>query len=295
MPFHDAAPPAALPNPERPLAATLKDGEQRAFWLLVPPDSGPNVRIEAAGRALADLRLWRDGRDLTALDPVITTIEPAPGHSLTDARIVGHVEPGTYLVVAYGGPALAWTDNDTAQPFHLRAGLREALAEGWAGGTVGPFGSEVFRLPSFARHLRLDLPAAAAAALRVGDASAEIAKNSREPTVSLTVSPSRQDAAELRAAAGQPYTLRASDDPGLANWSRSGTWWISAATLGMGGDELPPTLLLERVEASDKPARILATTAPTIGANAAYHARFNLRGPSFPAVPVPDGWRFRVR
>ena len=74
-PFHDAAPPAALPQPGFPRTTTLQDGEQRAFWLSAVPPGG-TVRIEAAGRALADLRLWRDGRELTALDPAAMRTEP---------------------------------------------------------------------------------------------------------------------------------------------------------------------------------------------------------------------------
>ena len=288
-PFHDAAPPAALPNPNRPLSATLRDTEQRAFWLLVPPADGTNVRIEAAGRSLADLRLWRNGRELTALDPAITTTEPTPGHRLTDARIVGHVEPGTYLAVAYGGPSLAWTDNDSAQPFHLRAGARTTLAEGWTGGTMGPFGSEIYELPAFARLLRLDLPAPAAADLRVADAIRSIAKNSREPSAVLSVPAGKQPVVEVRAAAGQAFTLRALDASTQTAWSRSGTWWVSAVTTGMGGDEIPPTLLLERTEGFDRPPRIIAGNAPTIGQGAPYHARFNLRGPSDLLLQTPSG------
>ena len=90
-PFHDAAPPAALPQAGHPLVTTLRDGEQRAFWLLVPPGTGNNVRIEAAGRSLADLRLWRDGRELTALDPAAQTVTPTPNHPLADLRLLGHV------------------------------------------------------------------------------------------------------------------------------------------------------------------------------------------------------------
>ena len=48
-PFHDAAPPAALPRPGHPLSTTLKDGEQRAFWLLVPPGQRPE-RPDRGGR-----------------------------------------------------------------------------------------------------------------------------------------------------------------------------------------------------------------------------------------------------
>jgi uncharacterized protein len=288
-PFHDAAPPAALPQPGRALAAALRDGEQRAFWLLVPPGGGDNVRIEAAGRSLADLRLWRDGRELTALDPASQTVTPAPGHPLTDLRIVGRVEPGTYLAVAYGGPSLPWTDNDAAQPFHLRAGASNALAEGWAGGTVGPFGSEVFTLPPTARILRLDLPAPAAADLRVADAVATIDKTSREPSVTLVGPEGRQQVAELRAAAGQPFTLHALDGATRRVWSQAGTWWVSAVTNGLGADEAPPTLLLQRTEGPDKPPRIVASTAPLIGPGAAWHARFNLRGPTHLLFQSPSG------
>ena len=288
-PFHDAAPPAALPQAAHPLDATLRDGEQRAYWLLVPPGGGDNVRIEAAGRSLADLRLWRDGRELTALDPASQTVTPASGHPLTDLRIVGRVEPGTYLAVAYGGPALSWTDNDAAQPFHLRAGASNALAEGWAGGTVGPFGSEVFTLPASARMLRLDLPAPAVAELRVGDAAAAIDKTSREPSVTLIGPQGRQPVAELRAAAGQAFTIHALDSSTRRVWTQAGTWWVSVTTTGMGADELPPTLLLQRTEGPDKPPRIVASTAPVIGAGPPWHARFNLRGPSTLLFQTPSG------
>ncbi len=289
VPFHDAAPPAALPPPGRPLASELRDGEQRAFWLLVPPGDGPNVRIEAAGRSLADLRLWRDGRELTALDPVRQRVEPAPGHPIDDLRLGGHVEPGTYLAIAYGGPAVPWTDGANTQPFLLRAGASDTLADGWAGGTIGPFGSEVFALPPYAKLLRLDLPAAAPAELRVADGVAAIAKNNRVPAATLTVVPGTQQVVEVRGAAGQAYTLRAEEQPADRNWSRAGTWWMSAVTTGMGGDEAPPAVLLQRNEGADKPPRIIASTAPKIGAGAPWHARFNLRGPTDLLFQVTSG------
>ena len=127
-PFHDAGPPSALPLWGQTSTATLADGEQRSFWLAVPT-AGP-VRIEAAGRSLADLRLWRDGRALTPLLPDVTPIEPVPGHALTDLLLTGSVEAGTYLVTAYGGPAATWTSNVDGQPFHIRSGVSDALEVG---------------------------------------------------------------------------------------------------------------------------------------------------------------------
>ena len=288
-PFHDAAPPAALPPTGRTVSTTLRDGEQRAFWLLVPPGDGANVRIEAAGRALADLRLWRDGREMAALQPERLRIDSTPAHPLENLRLTGHVEPGTYLAIAYGGVALPWTDGAADQPFYLRSGASPALAEGFAGGTVGPFGSEVFALPPYARLLRLDLPAPAAADIRVGDAVGPIQKNSREPHVVLRGPQGTQDVAELRGAAGQPYTLRALDRATDEQFDRPGTWWIAAATTGAGGDELPPTVLLEEQQAPDQPLRIVASTAPRVGPNAPWRGRFNLRGPSSLLFQVPAG------
>ena len=200
-PFRDAAPPAALPPPGFPLTATLRDGEQRAFWLVVPPDG--DVRVESAGRAVADLRLWRDGRELTPLEPASLRAEPVSGHPLTDLRLEGKVEPGTYLAVVYGGAPNPWTDNDASQPLYLRAGASPALAEGWAGGPMGPFGSEVYAVPPSAGLLRLTLPSAAGAELRVGGTVAAITRTSREPTVHLAVTPKQTPTVEIRAAAGQ--------------------------------------------------------------------------------------------
>ncbi len=288
-PFHDAAPPAALPPPGRIVGAPLRDGEQRAFWLLVPPGDRANVRIEAAGRALADLRLWRDGRELTALEPARLRVDSTPAHPLDDLRLIGHVEPGTYLAIAYGGPALPWTDSGADQPFFLRAGASPALREGLATATMGPFGSEVFDLPPGVRYLRLELPAPAAADVRVGDVVGAIVKASREPSTVLTGPDGVSDVAEVRAAAGQAFTLRALDRSTAERFAKPGTWWIAASTTGQGGDELPPTLLLQQMAAQNEPLHIVASTAPRVGPTIAWRTRFNLRGPSSLLFQLPTG------
>jgi uncharacterized protein len=292
-PFHDAAPSAALPQPGFPRTTTLHDGEQRAFWLTVPP--GETVRIEAAGRALADLRLWRDGRELTALEPTAMRTEPATGHPLTDLRLTGSVEPGTYLAVVYGGPALPWTDNNTTQPLLLRSGTSPALAEGWAGGPMGPFGSEIYALPPAVGLLRLTLPTSAAAELRAGDAVATIVRTSREPTAHLAVTPKTMPTVELRAAAGQPFTLQALNQPATRSLNRPGTYWVSAVVNGAGGDEVPPGVLLVRNETAGKPPRILASTLPRVGPGAAWHTQFNLRGTTTLLLQNTAGGELGVR
>ncbi|MBV8913775.1 MAG: hypothetical protein JOZ05_12145 [Acetobacteraceae bacterium] len=276
-PFGDAAPPRALPLGGETFSAELRDGQQRAFWLLVPPSGA--VQIEAAGRALADLRLWRVGRELVGLEPTTSTIEPQPGRPMLDLRLSGKVEPGVYLAAAYGGPALPWADRSAGMPFHVRGGLSEALAEGWASGPVGPFGSERYVAPSFAGVFRLDLPQPDAAELRVDDSSAVLEKRSREPHAVLRGNPGKVGIVEVRGLQGQAFTLRASAPALGRSVTRPGSYWVSAVANGAGGDEAPATVLLQRTDPK-LPARIVASNLPRLAPGSAWRGRFNLRGPT---------------
>ncbi len=273
MPFRDAAPPAAIGAPGETTSAALSDLQQRSYWLATSP--GGDIRIDAAGRALADLRLWQNG-DLMPLEPVRSTAEPVRGHPMTALSLSGKVAPGTYLLVAYGGPPEPWADGDAAMPFHVRSGASPRLAEGWASGAVGPLGSEAFTAPPRANLFRLDLPSAAAASLRVDGMTAGIAPNSRAPSASLGTGGSRS-LVMVTGALGQPYALRAQEAPRDTSLQEPGRHWVSAVMPGAGGEEVPPTaLLLQRGGAQD--GRILASTAPRVGPGLAWRTQFNLRG-----------------
>ena len=107
----------------------LGDLEQRSYWIIVSPGTG--VSVEATGRALRDLRLWRNGADLVDLKPGAATLEPVAGHSMNWLRIEGAVEPGLYLVTAYGGAPTAWADGKPGNPFRIRVGPPQKLLGGW--------------------------------------------------------------------------------------------------------------------------------------------------------------------
>ena len=279
LPFRDAAPPAAVPAPGVTASSTLDDLQQRAFWLVVGRDGA--VRIDAAGRALADLRLWEGAGplglgDLVPLEPLVREALPVPGHPMRGLSLRGTVAPGTYLLVAYGGPARAWADGSHEAPFHVRSGARPDLAEGWASGTVGPLGSELFATPARANRFRLDLPAAAAALLNVDGRSAAIAPNSREPHAAITTG-ANPALVEVVAAAGQAYALRAQETSSSTSVYGLGVFWVSAPMTGAGGEEAPPTALLVQ-GTGPQSGRILASTAPHVGPGAPWRASFNVRG-----------------
>jgi len=291
LPFRDAAPPAAMKPPGILFSADLADLRQRSFWITVPPPG--TLRIAATGRALSDLVLFRDGRDLVPLPLVNWLVEPVKGHPLTELVVDGKIEPGTYLVTAYGGKPAIWADGDTANPFYIRAGFSPALAAGWAGGTIGPSGSEVFTLPAWAGAVRLDLPQSAAADLISAIGQESIDGKSREPNAILRVDPAKTPTIELRGAAGQPFTLRCIQTQAVPPQT-PGIYWMSASTLGVGGDEVPPTLLLVRHDPAERP-RILAGTVPNVGPGLAWHTRFNLRGPTDLLVQPTQGGPLALR
>jgi hypothetical protein len=294
VPFRDRAPPVAAPPPTTEEATTdLADLQQRSYRFIV--DAPGRVRIEAAGRSLRDLRLWRDGTDLVPIETVARTIEPTRGHPLADLLIDGTVEPGAYLIALYGGPALAWGDSDSSQPLYLRIGAAPELADGWVRGAIGPFGSQLYAVGQHAASYRLDLPDTAPVQLSVRSGSrvlgqASIAKNSREPhaTVSVAADNSGERLVQVHGAQGQEFALRCFRLTGSRSLANPGTWWVAAETMGAGGDELPATALLLRQDPTEGIVPI-AGSAPRIGPRQAWRSHFNLRGLSSLLVEVTEG------
>jgi hypothetical protein len=121
--YRDAGP-VGIVQRDAETDTSLGDLQQRSWWFVVTPEHP--VRLEAAGRALADMRLWRDGLDLVATNAEAQIIEPVHGHPMRDILFTDPLPPGTYLATAYGGPALPWADGDASVPLILRVGRAAA-------------------------------------------------------------------------------------------------------------------------------------------------------------------------
>jgi uncharacterized protein YecT (DUF1311 family) len=265
------------------ISTSLSDLQQRSYWIEVQKPG--RVVVEAAGRGLQDLRLWRNGTDLAEVAPRMRIVEPKSGQPLTSARLDGTVEPGVYLVTAYGGPPLVWTGGATGQPVHVQVGAPEELAGGWAEATIGPLGTARFALPPAATYLRADIAEPTAlrmAVTRNGSnvASAEITRRSREPVASLRVEPGEGRVVEIAGAEGQRFRLRALAPAVSRSISGTGSHWIAVDVAGESADELPATAVLARLGVPGSPTTVLAANAPKIGATQGWRRKFNLRGPS---------------
>ena len=271
-PFTDAAPPATL-EPDSEAHATLADFQQRSVWFAVAANSPP-IRLEAAGRALADLQLWRNGRDLVPITPTAdTTIEPTKLHPLHDILIAQSLPPGTYLATAYGGPALPWADGATAMPFHIRLGAAQTLRPGWVAATVGPFGSALYNTVGSDDLVRLSM--AGPATLQVDSDSTAIDRKSRVPEATLeTQSQALDHLVEVQGPEGTPYRLRSTRIGQGTTESRAGTYWVTGNTDGLGGDNVPATLILALRDRGS--FTVLGSNAPEIGPRTAWRRRFSM-------------------
>ncbi|MBY4612774.1 lysozyme inhibitor LprI family protein [Rhizobium redzepovicii] len=284
-----------------PIHADLSDLQQRSYWIDIP-DSG-RVDIEAVGRSLQDLRLWRNGTDIADLSPKMSIFELKPGLPMSRATLTGTVEAGRYLVTAYGGQKLVWTSADAAEPFHIRTGAQLSLAGGIAENVIGPFGSIRFEAPADLDTFRLELPQSAPAVLRAGRTSqtatafqsAVIDKASREPTATLSLSTDGQPSiVEVSGYEGQPFQLRGLRFGTETQFKGSVANLISLDIAGEGGDEIPATALLLRQDRGGK-ATIVASDLPHLGPGQAWRRRFNLRGPTSLLFEMTQAGQIAVR
>ncbi len=277
----DAKRPALTPG--RIESAELGDLQQRSYHLDV--DASGRVWVEAVGRALNDLRLWRDDGELIELPLERTSVEPKPGHAMTRLRLEGAVAPGRYVVTAYGGEKLVWSDGAPAQPLLLRLDSPALLAAGVAEGVIGPFGAARYEAPASYNAFRLELPQIAPARLDAERGklrqSASIDKTSREPVAEVRLAEDEKQPAhvEITGREGQAFSLRAVRQASRHAFEAEGLHRIWLDLAGEGADEVQATALFARIDKDGK-TQVVAADAPKVGEGRAYRAKFNLRGPT---------------
>jgi hypothetical protein len=269
--------------PGRIQSGELGDLQQRSYSFEVGEEG--RVSLEAIGRALSDLRVWRGDGELVDLAFTQETVETKPGRAMNRLRLEGALEPGRYVVTAYGGEKLVWAQGDAAQPFMLRLEEPALLAAGVAEGVIGPFGAARFDAPASYDAFRLDLAQATPARLEArrneSKEIATISKNSRTPSLNLRLASDGKTNARLEVSGyeGQAFTLRGLRQTDRETFEASGPPLIGVDLAGDGGDEAPATALFARIE-SDGKTRVIASDSPRIGAGKAWRGKFNLFDPT---------------
>lgn len=283
------------------LSSTLADGQQRSYRIELHDTT--TLALEAAGRALADLRLWRDGGWLVPGEPDISVHEAAPGRPLRVARLVTRLPAGRYRLSAYGGVALDWADGGAAvedSPLHVRRGMPRLPRVYRGRHTVSPFGFDRFLVPRQAERFRLELPFSAPATLRVAAHStdqpfaetgsvASIDVRSREPLASVQL-PRRNelqdeptaglDVLTVTYAAGQPYTLQYHPLQHRLRITEPGEYWLESSVPGAARDGVAISALVFRGPRGRRDHKLIDHSALRLHRDAAWTARFNLTRPA---------------
>ena len=242
---------------EHKLVSTqLNDFEQRSYWIHIKKRQ--TLLLEAAGRSLGDLRLWRDGNWLLDTRPDSEIIEPEIGKPLTAQRLFADLNPGLYLLVAYGGETLPWAETADAQPFHLRMGIPELAANGVDHKTTSPFGYDHWLVAASTDYYRLELKKNSPASITVSrfdrnydflnyGRSQAITKESKLPVAEVFTGKGNKNNRKIvtiTATAGQPYIFQRFSAVRQRVIQQPGTYWVSTLHSGYGEDSADATSLL---------------------------------------------------
>lgn len=300
------APQPPLLVEHKPVDAALDDFTQLSWWIEIG-ERRP-VALEAAGRNLADLRLWKDGGWLVDTLPSAETVQPKVGQPLSVRRLATTLEPGLYLLTAYGGPSEPWAEESAEHPFHLRFGIPKLAEAGRRRYTVGPLGIDRFLVPGGATYFRMELPEARPAEMTVGDFVAEtpfvpgasvasVTKQSSPPVAELTAShlPERLHVVTISAPAGQPYLLQHFEALNDYIFSKSGDYWLSTIHSGDPADSVDATALVVRGwtlgQRHDEP---LVEQVVELDLNTSWARRANLLAPLTVFVRVKTTGKYEI-
>lgn len=285
------------------VSATLGDHDQRSYWVYVTAPE--RLQVEAAGRHLADLRIWKDGTWLYDAQPRCQVATPVIGQPLRDCTLDVRLEAGLYRLTAYGGPGLAWAEEAEGDAFHLRRGVPDLGDIGQQSRTISPFGVDRFRVD--ASYVHLSLPAAAPVRLSAwdgsrspflaGGTSTAISESSRYPFAALSLRRKQAWYVTVQGAAGQAYTIQhfTPTQPTTRLARHGSPSWVTTMSTGTIGDDIDTTALLLREE--DGLSTVQATAGIPLRAGVRYARRVNL--PSRPVTLLldvaDDGlWRFEL-
>jgi hypothetical protein len=304
--FKELQPRAPLLVEYRLERGSLGDFEQRSYWIEIKQKR--NVALEAAGRHLADLRLWRDGTWLVDAKPQITQVQAHTGQPLLITRLTTELTPGLYLLTAYGGPSQTWTEASEAKPFYLRYGIPTLASAMRQQFTMSEFGTDRFLVPAEPNYFRLELPSAEPATLQVGDhsdnnpfqtsgESATIDKKSLLPVAELNgVNSGNVKVVSVSMEAGKAYILQHFEQkqvysPDLKG--QSGDYWISSIHAGPLEDSVGATAVITR-ERSYRPEEYLDEKVVDFSKTASWHRRFNLLSELTLFVKIPEPTKVRL-
>ncbi|MBE9502621.1 MAG: hypothetical protein IME96_00415 [Proteobacteria bacterium] len=286
------------------IETTLNDFQQRSYWIEIKKRRF--INIEAAGRNLSDMRLWKDGNWLIDISPAEEVLEPVNGKPLGCQRIVADLQPGLYLLTTYGGPTKAWAKTSEDHPLYIRFGIPQLAEAGRRRFTASPFGIDRWIVPGSANFFRLELEKAEPATMKLvnynesdpyneSGIDTHISKKSLPPATEISTSRRNKGfhLVSIKREAGKPYILQHFKSIQSHRFSATGKYWISSIHSGHGEDSVDATALLTEIPYRGREKLIRSSTIKLDG-NRPWGRRFNLLQALTLYLEVTQGGEYTV-
>lgn len=294
-PFAELQPIAPVIADGATVQSTLSDFQQRSWSIEL--DQSQFVSFEAAGGALGDLRLWRDGAWMEAMTPVVE--ERSAKTPIRVAQLSGWLEAGRYRLTAYGGAPLGGGD----EVLTLRRGVPYSPGPAARFGVMSPFGEDRFwadrsdlfwmSVPSGGAATLSAVPWEPSNPFALGGMSARIDEKSIPPQATLRPGDSGPWLVTLRGSPGQPYALQHFQSfRETTHLQGRGSAWISTLHTGDTRDRLDATGIILSRKGND--VRVAASASLRLGEGIGLERRFNLMNTTTLFVEIAEGGDYRV-
>ncbi len=126
--------------PGKAVGGSLADLQSASYWIYLREDGA--VEVEALGRDLAVLELWREGQYLLGSYPVREIRQVEEGRPMGYACASVPAKAGLYLARLYGGERRPWEKDDGRSPLYVRSGFADMPVGGRLDLSVSPFGRD---------------------------------------------------------------------------------------------------------------------------------------------------------
>lgn len=132
-------------EPRREVKQELRSQQQASFWLAI--DKRQPVTIRVSGRYAGEVRLWKNGEWLEALEARDTSPRPRAGQPIYEWWYESVLEPGNYLLTAYGTGPRPWTESGDDPSLVVSYGFPLGTADRSATVTIPNHGLATLELP----------------------------------------------------------------------------------------------------------------------------------------------------
>jgi hypothetical protein len=142
-PFPEQNPRPVRLEKGRRVEQTLRSGEQASFWLSLREREVPFLHL--LGKNAGEVRLWKNGEWLEPVSFAHTTFSAGASRAVHEWRFDEMLEPGDYLLTAYGTNVLGGSSGEATDALTVEYGFEPLPPEGAVAFTLPATGTLAFQ------------------------------------------------------------------------------------------------------------------------------------------------------